>query len=194
MITIDESAQNYFANLIAQQDIDGLALRLKVNDAGRPMADCHLAFCEPGENDATDMEQDCGAFQLYIERDSAPFLEDATFTYDENKTGGQLTIKAPNIKGQQPPDDAPLVERVQYWMDAEINPQIASHGGRASLVDVTAEGLVLLQFGGGCQGCGMANVTLKEGIEKTLKEKLPEIIEVRDVTDHSGGQNPYFDS
>ena len=85
-----------------------------------------------------------------------------------------------------------LAERVDYVLQAEINPAVAGHGGVVTLVEVTADNMVVLQFGGGCHGCGMVDVTLKEGIEKTLKERVPEIAGVRDVTDHAAGQNPYY--
>jgi len=77
-------------------------------------------------------------------------------------------------------------------LESEIAPQIASHGGRISLVEVAAGNIVVLRFGGGCHGCGMVDVTLKNGVEKTLRERIPEITEVRDVTDHETGEQPYF--
>ena len=92
-----------------------------------------------------------------------------------------------------PDADASVVERVRYLIDAEINPKLASHGGRVALREITAEGIVVLQFGGGCHGCGMSEVTLKNGIEKTLREKIPEVTGVRDVTDHESGSKPYYD-
>ena len=81
-------------------------------------------------------------------------------------------------------------------IDSEINPNLAGHGGKVSLVEIIkaesdARAIVVLQFGGGCHGCGMAGVTLKNGIEKTLKENFPEIVEIRDVTDHTKGEDPY---
>jgi Fe/S biogenesis protein NfuA len=88
--------------------------------------------------------------------------------------------------------EAGLVERVRYVLEAEVNPRIAAHGGRVSLLEIDANGVVLLQFGGGCHGCGMVDVTLKHGVEKTLRERVPEITEVRDATDHAGGSNPYY--
>ena len=86
-----------------------------------------------------------------------------------------------------------MVERVRYLIDAEINPKLASHGGRVTLREITAEGIVVLQFGGGCHGCGMSEVTLKNGIEKTLREKSPEVTGVSDITDHKSGSKPYYD-
>jgi Fe/S biogenesis protein NfuA len=76
-------------------------------------------------------------------------------------------------------------------IDSDINPSLAGHGGHISLIEIIDDSIVVLQFGGGCHGCGMANVTLKQGIEKRLKEKFPQIVEIRDVTDHTTGTNPY---
>jgi Fe/S biogenesis protein NfuA len=77
-------------------------------------------------------------------------------------------------------------------LDAEVNPKLASHGGQVSLVSVEADATIVLQFGGGCHGCGMVDVTLKQGVEKTLRERIPEITAVRDATDHSEGRKPYY--
>ena len=107
-------------------------------------------------------------------------------------TGAQLTIKAPKIKGEAPAESASLVERVRWVMENEINPQLAQHGGRATVQEVSSDGVVLLRFGGGCHGCGMADVTLKQGIEKTLIARVPGITAVRDATDHDTGDAPYM--
>jgi len=90
-----------------------------------------------------------------------------------------------------PLDDKEVKERVQKILDEMINPAIASHGGMVDVLDVK-ENLVYLRLGGGCQGCGMVNVTLKQGIETTLKEEIPQIAGVIDQTDHAGGTNPYY--
>ena len=84
-----------------------------------------------------------------------------------------------------------LAAKVQELLDSMINPAVAGHGGFVQLVDVQ-ENRVYLQLGGGCQGCGAADITLKAGIERLLKEELPEIEEVLDATDHAAGQNPYY--
>ena len=192
MINIHDSAQQYFARLLQQQDIDGLGLRLAVAQPGTPMAECELSFCEPGDVATGDQAQPCDGFTLYVDADSAPWLGDAEIEFLNDRTGGQLVVRAPNIKGSVPDDESSLEERVQYVIDTEINPQVASHGGRVSLVEIAEGGIVVLQFGGGCHGCGMVSVTLKDGVEKTLKEQLPEVTAVRDVTDHSTGTNPYY--
>src|SRR6185437_14628398 len=106
--------------------------------------------------------------------------------YENGATGGQLQIRAPKIKGEAPDASASLVERVRWVVEREINPQLAEHRGHVTVEEVRADGTVLLRFGGGCHGCGMADVTLKQGIERTLCLKLPQISAVRDVTDHAG--------
>jgi Fe-S cluster biogenesis protein NfuA len=89
---------------------------------------------------------------------------------------------------EQSPD---LKTRVQELIDTMINPAVAGHGGYVELIDVQ-DNRVYLQMGGGCQGCGAADVTLKSGIERLLKEELPEIVEILDTTDHASGSNPYY--
>jgi Fe/S biogenesis protein NfuA len=121
------------------------------------------------------------------------------------ETGG-IIIENPNrpqpaspAVGVEMPDgaslDGDLAGQIQQLLEAHINPQIASHGGRADLAGVEEdEGKVYLQLSGGCQGCGMAQVTLKQGIEQSLRQALPQITEVVDVTDHASGTNPYYAS
>ena len=84
-----------------------------------------------------------------------------------------------------------LKSRVQELVDTSINPAVAGHGGYVELLDVK-DNIVYLQMGGGCQGCGAADITLKAGIERLIKEEIPEIVEIRDTTDHAAGANPYY--
>lgn len=95
----------------------------------------------------------------------------------------------------RPPADlsGDVAQRVLQVLDSQINPSIAAHGGRAELVAVE-ENTAYLRLSGGCQGCGMASVTLSQGIEVVIKEQIPEITRVVDVTDHASGENPYFES
>ncbi len=192
MILISPAAQNYFRHLVGQQDIAGLGVRIKAVNAGTPKADCVLEYCETGDLAGDELSIDCTGFNIYIDAASTEYLEDAEVDYQVNPTGGQLTIRAPRIKGSVPDANSPFAARVQYVLDSEINPQIAAHGGRVKLVEANADGIVVLQFGGGCHGCGMADVTLKQGIERTLRGHFPEIREVRDATDHASGHNPYY--
>lgn len=192
MISLSSSAQEHFRKLIDQQETPGLGIRLRAVDPGTPRGDCQLEFCEPGDRDGSEWEIECEGWSLFVEAASASFLDGATIDYDKSPTGGQLTIRAPALRGAVPGEDASVVERVRYVIESEINPQLASHGGRVSLREVTAEGVVVLQFGGGCHGCGMVDATLRGGVERTLKQRVPEVIGVADATDHASGANPYM--
>jgi Fe/S biogenesis protein NfuA len=191
MIDISDRAQQHFRRLLTQQG-EELGILLRVTAPGTPAANCELEFCEPRDLAGGEWLVECEGFNFYLEGESARWLDGATVDYEPNKTGGQLNIRAPRIKGDVPGIDAGLVERVRYVIESEINPKIAAHSGRVSLLEVDAEGAVVLQFGGGCHGCSMVDVTLKNGVEKTLRERIPEITAVRDATDHSGGHNPYY--
>jgi Fe/S biogenesis protein NfuA len=192
VFSISDTAQQHFRRLIEQQGIDGLGIRIKALHPGTPKADCQLEFCEAADLDGSELEIACNGFVLYVDGPSAPYLDGAEVDYQANATGGQLTIRAPKIKGVEPGADATLAERIAWLLQVEVNPQIAAHGGRVSLVDIVDDNVVLLRFGGGCHGCGMADVTLKQGIERTLRSRLPEITAVKDVTDHARGETPYY--
>ncbi|MDX1555216.1 MAG: NifU family protein [Xanthomonadales bacterium] len=194
MIEITEAARHYFSHLVAQQDEEGLGLRISVSLPGTPQANCDLQFCPEGSAGPDDHKLALEGLDFYIAPESLPWLDDAEIDFQQDQTGGQLTIRAPGIKGKVPADDAPLPERVQWVLDSEINPMLASHGGHVRLAEVTADFKVVLEFGGGCQGCGMADVTLKQGISRTLHERFEEIADVVDVTDHESGENPYYSS
>jgi len=192
MINISESAQNYFRHLLKTQGGDAIGIRISAIHPGTPRADARLEFCESGDLLGDEWSLDCDGFTLYVDAASVRFLDSADVDYVIQPTGGQLTIRAPRIKGEQPKADASVVERVQYLLDSEINPMLAAHKGQVSLEEVTSDGVVRLRFGGGCHGCGMVDVTLKQGIEKTMMERIPEITAIRDATDHATGEAPYI--
>ncbi len=192
MIHVSETAQAHFRKLIAAQGGDDLGIRMRARNPGSSAADCELEFCEAGECNGDDWVIECEGFNFYVDTASAPWLDGAQIDYASTTMGGEMRIHAPKLRGSEPGADASLALRVQYLLDAEINPQLASHGGRVKLESVSADNEVVLRFGGGCQGCGMANVTLKQGVEKTLRARFPEITEVRDATDHAAGRSPYY--
>ncbi len=192
MIQISESAQTHFRRLIEREALPGLGVRLSALHPGTPRADVRLEFAEPGDLQGDEWAVDCEGFTLWLDAGSVQFLDGAEIDYTQQATGGQLQIRAPKIKGQAPDGDASLVERVRWVVEHEINPQLAQHKGHVSVREVTADGVVVLSFGGGCHGCGMADVTLKQGIEKTLLEKVPGVTAVRDATDHATGSAPYI--
>ena len=193
MIQISDTAQTHFRKLIEREAVPGMGVRLSAMDPGTPTADARLEFAEPADLLGDEWAVDCDGFTLYVAATSVAWLDGAEIDFVTQATGTlQLTIKAPKIKGQAPGDAASIVERVRWVIENEINPQLASHGGRVAVQEVSADGVVLLRFGGGCHGCGMADVTLKQGIEKTLMGRVPGITAVRDATDHETGQAPYI--
>jgi Fe/S biogenesis protein NfuA len=192
MITLSEPAREHFQRLIAQQGIDGLGIRLSAVAGGTPAADCRLEFCEPQELRGDEWEIECEGFSLFVDVASVVFLDGAVIEFERDATGGQMAIRAPALRGKPPSGDASLVERVRYVIENEINPRLASHGGRVGLREVAADGVVVLEFGGGCHGCGMVDVTLRNGVERTLREKVAGVTAVRDATDHDTGRTPYY--
>jgi Fe/S biogenesis protein NfuA len=192
MINISESAQAHFRRLIEREGLPGLGVKLSAQHAGTTKADVRLEFAEPGDLAGDEWAIDCDGFTLWLDAASVRYLDGAEIDFETRATGGQLQIRAPKIKGETPAESASLVERVQWMVEHEINPQLAQHRGHVSVQEVTADGVVLLRFGGGCHGCGMADVTLKQGIEKTLMEKVPGVTAVRDATDHATGSAPYM--
>ncbi|EZQ17096.1 Fe/S biogenesis protein NfuA [Pseudomonas sp. G11-1] len=191
-IHLTEAAQSYLAELLSKQDTDGIGIRVFITQPGTPYAETCIAYCKPGEEKPEDTVIALEAFRVWVDATSEPFLEDAVVDYSTDRMGGQLTIKAPNAKVPMVNDDSPLNDRINYLLQTEINPGLASHGGEIKLIDVVEGGIAVLQFGGGCQGCGMVDVTLKEGVEKTLVARIPELNGVRDVTDHSVKENAYY--
>ncbi|WP_440984583.1 NfuA family Fe-S biogenesis protein [Xanthomonas sontii] len=192
MIQISDNAQAHFRKLLEREAVPGMGVRLSAVDAGTPRADARLEFAEPADLAGDEWAIDCDGFTLYVAADSVGWLDGAEIDYVTQGTGQQLTIKAPKIKGEAPGEAASLVERVRWVVENEVNPQLAQHGGRVAVQEVSADGLVLLRFGGGCHGCGMADVTLKQGIEKTLMGRVPGVTAVRDATDHDSGSAPYI--
>lgn len=192
MVEITESAQKYLVELLEKQDDKDIGIRIFVADPGTPMAETCIAYCRPGEEQEDDEKVEYSGFTAWIDDRSQPFLKDALVDYAEDRMGGQLTIKAPNSKVPSVSEDSPIEDKINYVLHSQINPGLASHGGMVNLVEVVDEEIAVLQFGGGCQGCGMVDVTLKDGVEKTLLEQLPQLKAVKDVTDHSNTENAYY--
>jgi Fe/S biogenesis protein NfuA len=190
-LTITEAAQDYLAELLAKQEPGVLGVRMFINQPGTPKAETCIAYCREEDRRGDDLVEEFAKFTAYFERRSVPFLEDALVDFAKDRMGGQLTIKAPNAKLPKVGADSPLEDRVNYLLYNEINPSLASHGGEVSLVEITPDDIAILKFGGGCQGCGMVDITLKQGIEKTLLESIPELKGVSDITDHTDRSQAY---
>ena len=191
MIKFTDQAKERVLAFMDMEEGD-LAVRIEVLDSSPLAPRYDLALIESGEREATDRMLDGGGFDLVVDPRSAELLEGATVDWVETLQGSGFKVENPNIRpiGEMTPD-GPLATRARHVIDHQINPSIAGHGGSVGLVDVRDD-VVFLEMHGGCQGCGMAAVTLAQGIRRILMEALPEIREVVDVTNHEAGVNPYY--
>jgi Fe/S biogenesis protein NfuA len=192
LIDITPSAQEYLRDLLAKQDKDNIGVRIFVERPGTPHAECCMAYCPEGEQEEDDVRYDYDGFHAYVEGGSVRFLEDAVIDYKQDSMGGQLTFRAPKSRVPDIGEDATIEQRINYILYSEINPNLAAHGGNVQLLELTDDNIAVLEFGGGCQGCAIVDVTLKDGVEKTLKERIPELSAVMDKTDHTQRENAYF--
>ncbi len=192
MIEISEAAQGYLRELLSKQEEEGVGIRVFVSQPGTPHAETCIAYCRPGEEQEGDVPVEFEGFRAWFEGRSQKYLEDAVVDYAEDRLGGQLTIKAPNARVPQVGPDAPLEDRINYVLYNEVNPGLAAHGGMVTLVEITDDMVAVLQFGGGCQGCAAVDITLKNGVESTLLEQVPELTGIRDATDHTVTEHAYY--
>jgi len=188
MVRITDTAQRKFLEVANAENRDGHYLRIVVHGGGTFSSRFALEFVTPGQESGDDRIQDAGSLKVVTDSESAKFLKDASVDFVDGSEGSGFKVTAPHAGSAE--SNNPLAEAVIRVLETKINPGIASHGGRVSLVTID-DGIAVLQFGGGCQGCGMINVTLKDGVEKTLLEDVPELKGVRDATDHAAGSNPY---
>jgi len=191
-MTITLSAQDYLSDLLSNQDEDTSGIKIFVSEPGTPRAETCIAYSKKDEDFSSFRLIDEFKFQLYLEEKSIDFLKNAEVDYSPDKFGGTLTIKAPNAKLPQISENASIEDKINYVLYSEVNPGLVAHGGEVSLIEVLDEETAILQFGGGCQGCGMVDLTLKDGVEKTLLEQVDGLKSVQDVTDHSYRENAYY--
>lgn len=196
MIQVTEAARKKIDALTKDQEtqkkakIEGLRLTMK---GGATKTEYSLAFVEAGKRKEDDVVSEADGLAFFMEPRDASFLEDVKI--DFVSTLDQTGFKVENPKGALPEPtadlDNPEAKAIQHLLNTEINPSVASHGGVITLVGVR-DHIAYLRLGGGCHGCGSAEVTLKQGVIVAIKKAVPEIIDVLDVTDHAGGKNPYF--
>ncbi|MGH9102254.1 MAG: NifU family protein [Acidimicrobiales bacterium] len=175
-----------------EEDADRLALWLEVNGVAQGAYTYDLYFEAVGDAGPDDALCPAEGLTVVVPAASVEQLRGATL--DVSDGDGGMVLLNPNTPPGPPTGDltGPVAQQVLEVLESQINPAIAGHGGRADLVAVD-EGTAYLRLSGGCQGCGLAAVTLSQGIEVAIKDSVPEIVSVVDVTDHAGGQNPYFE-
>jgi Fe/S biogenesis protein NfuA len=187
MLTITDAAKQKIVGIMEGQGRLGDGLRLSI--AGRSSSGFRysMGLVEEGQESLEDVVIDSGEFKVFVDPQSAAALEGATIDYvDQGIHGSGFKIDNPN-----PVWTDPLAQQVQELLDNRINPGIAAHGGHVDLLDIK-DGMAYVRLGGGCQGCGMVDVTLRQGIEALIREEIPEIQQVVDTTDHAAGRNPYY--
>ena len=201
IVTVTERARNRALGVRAEEpDADKLVLFLEVTEPNGFEYGYDLYFDDESAVRPGDVVQQEGELKIVVAADSVDKLRGATLDLSKNLLNPGWVVDNPNRPtlspavgaGVDPAEFSGTVEeRVAQVLDRVVNPAIAMHGGRADLVAVE-DGTVFVQLSGGCQGCGLASVTLSQGIETSLREAVPEIERVVDVTDHNAGANPYY--
>lgn len=190
MIEITAAAKKKFLEVVRAENREGHGLRVIVQNGGTQRPEFALNFVGPDETTDDDTVVDVGELKVYMDSASARWLDGASVDFIEALTESGFKVDAPNA-GLRRPEGA-VADAVQRVLSEHVNPAVASHGGHVDLVAIEDQ-TAFLRFGGGCQGCGMINVTLKQGVEKILFAEVPQITRVMDVTDHAAGTNPYYE-
>jgi Fe/S biogenesis protein NfuA len=187
LIHFTDAARDKLLEIIGEQSLpSSAAVRLSIIGRGAGGFEYGMNVEAAGEADKSDSLFQVGDLRVLVDSASAQHLKGATVDFAEQLMGGGFRIDNPN-----PLWDDPLAQGIQDLIDQQISPAVAQHGGMVTLLNVR-DNLVFVRLGGGCQGCGMVDVTLRQGIEALIKREYPQIIRVIDQTDHAGGSNPFY--
>jgi len=191
MIHFTDSAHEMVRTYLDQSEDKDLALRIGMS--GSPTSpNFDLTLVGASELGEDEVMVDGGGFAVFVKKDDEQTLEGATVDFVErvNESGFEVRPMKPRSGAREAPS-GPIAERVREVLEQQVNPAIASHGGMIALVDVE-ETDVYVEMSGGCQGCALSRMTLRQGVERMLREAVPELTAVHDVTDHASGDNPYL--
>lgn len=187
MLNISTKAREMLDQFAEQaEEVSELVLRVEIVGRGPKGFLYDLQFIGSDDRKEDDIELQIEDMQVFVAARSAQYLEGTTLDYKETLMGGGFSFDNPNPLWI---DD--LSKAVAEVIAEQVNPVVASHGGHVDLLGVE-DGRAIIAFGGGCQGCGMVDVTLKQGVEVMITEGVPEVIEVIDATDHAAGANPFY--
>ena len=191
LIDITKPAQKFLANLLDKQD-GVCGVFVSVQEPGTAAARTILSYCREQlpEDQARKICYD--NLLVYVDINTSNYINGTVVDLEHEGANTQITVKSPNSKVPILPDNPTIEDKVRYVLAMAVNPMLASHGGGANLIEVTDQGVAILEFKGGCQGCTVAPVTMKYGVEKQIKSQVPEITKVEDVTDHSVTDNAYY--
>ena len=185
LLEVTKTAREKIQSVIEAEDVEVEGLRIGIEGRSATAFQYSLGLATETEED--DIVIEMGTFKVLVDAKSAADLKGAVIDYVEDLNSSGFKIENPNI----PTWDNPKAQKIQELIDERINPAVAAHGGQIELLNVEDEA-IYIHMGGGCQGCGMASVTLKHGIEAMIQEVFPEIKQVIDTTDHASGTNPYY--
>ena len=179
-----------------EEDPEGLGLRIEITGVSGVDFTYDLAFDELSNASETDEVFDAGGITVVVPAESVDRLRGSVLDVPRSAGQGGLVIRNPNrpnpLEGVELDLEGSVADRVQQLLDQSINPSLASHDGYANLVGVGDDNVVYLTMGGGCQGCAMSRMTLTEGIDRAIREAIPEVTNVIDATDHAAGENPFY--
>ncbi|MEO9223751.1 MAG: NifU family protein [Acidimicrobiales bacterium] len=195
LVVTDEALVKILELRAVEDGADGLGLRVAVTGVRGPEYSYDLSFEPLADIADDDLVVDQGGLPIVVPTDSADALRGATLDLPRNNDQGGLVLRNPNRPDPMAGLDIELTgdvaEKVTTLLEQVINPALDSHGGYAEFKGVDGD-RVLVSMGGGCQGCAVSAMTLRQGIERTIKDRIPEITEVVDVTDHDAGANPFY--
>ena len=185
-IKLSSKAQDYIANYLNIFKEKDQGILLVITPKMDRKANYSIEFIDLKDSKLNNISVEYEMFDILVSKDTISYLHGTEIDLDDE---GELVAFNPSMSIIK--FDGSLEQQIQQVLDEDVNPMVASHGGIVSLLEVKDQNLYL-KFGGGCQGCSMIDVTLKQGVEVMIKEQIPEIIAVYDVTDHAGGENPYY--
>ncbi|QCI20665.1 NfuA family Fe-S biogenesis protein [Buchnera aphidicola (Brachycaudus cardui)] len=191
MITVSKNAQKHFQTLLLQEPSD-THIRVFVINPGTINAECGIAYCPANEIEESDIQLKYDQFFIYVNKNIISYLKNAEIDILIDKVSSQLTLKAPYIKNNNFKKSSLLEEKIKYFLNEKINPHLSMHGGKVHLIEISKKGVAKIQFSGGCNGCSMIGLTLKEAVEKKILNAFPEIKQVSDDTDHLHGKHSFY--
>jgi Fe/S biogenesis protein NfuA len=186
ILTVTPDARAKIDSVRRSNDFLDATLRVKIAARHGPRFLYEIALEDPRDRTDEDLALDLDGLTVVVDPQTAPDLSGATIDLDAGIVGGGLRVDNPNEGWKDP-----VAAAVQDVLDQQINPGVGSHGGMVTLVDVR-DGTAFLRFGGGCQGCAAVDVTLKRGVERAVRQAVPQISAIVDATDHAAGTNPYY--
>ena len=195
MITFTDRAREMVRSFLDGNDEQAQALR--ITTTGSPVSrNFDLTLVRLSERREDEVVVEADDLTVLVSGADSELLEDATVDYVErvNESGFEVRPVGAGTTAPTRPAGGPtgeIADRVRDVLDAQVNPAIAAHGGMVSLVDVENTD-VYVEMSGGCQGCALSSMTLRQGVERMLREAVPELTAVHDITDHASGDNPYL--